>query len=86
MGRNKEYDELFDDMPTEEEELTDFDKIALYYKKRKIIKWSIIGALGLLLTCFIVITILALSLDDPKGNYIEQNDFDDYNPDDYFPD
>ena len=33
------YDENFN--LDEENELTDFEKIALYYKKRKIIKWSI---------------------------------------------
>lgn len=78
------YDENFN--LDEENELTDFEKIALYYKKRKIIKWSIIAFLGIIITSFIVITILALTISDPEGQYVVQNDFDNIDPSEYFPD
>ena len=78
-------DDFFKDENLEDNELTDFDLIEKYYKKKKIIKFSILGAVGILLMSFVIITILALALEDPAKKYIVQNDFDNFDPSDYYP-
>ena len=80
MFRNKdETEEVFDESELYDfetnEDYDDYEALEKYYKKKKIIKWSIILGLITLFLIFLVITIIALCVQDDSMSFTLQNDF-----------
>ena len=80
MFRNKdETEEVFDESELYDfetnEDYDDYEALEKYYKKKKIIKWSIILGLITLFLIFLVITIIALCIQDDSMSFTLQNDF-----------
>lgn len=66
--------EAYDSDLTDEE----LEYLLALNRKRKIKKWSIIGVIGILLTCFITFSIVAYNYDPPTvdTDIVEQYPFD----------
>jgi len=80
MFRNKdETEEVFNESELYDfetnEDYDDYEALEKYYKKKKIIKWSIILGLITLFLIFLVITIIALCIQDDSMSFTLQNDF-----------
>lgn len=86
----KEEDYLFDEYEDCEyniessDDLDDFAIIERYYKRKKMIKTLIIFTLITIAILFIVVSIVAYNTETSTNNLVEQNDFDNIEPDDYF--
>lgn len=87
----KEEDYLFDsyeddyDIKIEsDEDLDDFAIIERYYKRKKIIRISLIFFFITIAILFIAFSVVAYNTEESGNNLVEQNDFENINPDDYF--
>lgn len=89
--KKKEEDYLFDSYENDfdvkiesDDDLDDFAIIERYYKRKKIIKISLITFFITIVILFIAFSIVAYNTEESGNNLVEQNDFENIDPDDYF--